>query len=66
MILARVTHDVSSNTLEATWQQAKLDVNGTLIGYEPVKCRNYSIEQKLDFQTDLGINAPKYITLAGW
>lgn len=66
MILARVTHDISSNTLEAVWIQPILDYSGTIIGYEQIKCQNYSAPQKIDFQTALGVNANKYILLAGW
>lgn len=67
MILARITHDISSNTLEAVWHVPVYDIDGiTVMYYNPVKCRNYSIEQKLDFNTDLGASALKYTTMAGW
>lgn len=66
MILSRVTHDIASNTLEAVWTQPITDYSGTITGYEQVKCKNYSSPQKIDFETDLGVDAAKYIILAGW
>jgi len=58
--LASVTHDIKSNTLEATWLE--------LVGEElkRIKCRNYSAEQKDEFLADCGDDGQKYITLAGW
>jgi len=58
--LATVTHDIQSNTLEASWLE--------LVGEElkQVKCRNYSAEQKDEFLADCGDDGQKYITLAGW
>ena len=60
MYLATITHDIKSNTLEATWLE--------LVGEElkRTKCRNYSAEQKDEFLSDCGDDGQKYITLAGW
>jgi len=57
--LASVTHDIKSNTLEATWLE--------LVGEElkRVKSRNYSQEQKAEFETDVE-NGSKYTALAHW
>ena len=56
--LAAVTHDIKSNTLEATW----IEDTGTEL--KRVKCRNYSAEQKAEFDADT--ETTKYSELAGW
>lgn len=58
--LAAVCHDIKSNTLEATWLQD----TGTEL--KRVKCRNYSPEQKAEFEEDCGPEGVKYTTMAGW
>lgn len=59
MYVATITHDIKSNTLEATWLE--------LVGEElkRVKSRNYSQEQKAEFETDVE-NGSKYTALANW
>lgn len=59
MYVATVTHDIQSNTLEATWLE--------LVGEElkRVKNRNYSQDQKDEFETDVE-NGAKYTALANW
>lgn len=64
--LAAVCHDIKSNTLEATWLQEILDDNGDLKELKRVKCRNYSSEQKAEFEVDCGQDSVKYTTMAGW
>lgn len=60
--LAAVTHDIKSNTLEATWLEE------TETELKRVKCRNYSVEQKQEFADDIDdmTVAMKYIIMAGW
>lgn len=58
--LATVTHDIKTNTLEATW----LEEEATQL--VRVKCRNYSAEQKNEFLSDCGADGQKYLTMAGW
>ena len=63
--LAAVTHDIKSNTLEATWLEEVLDADGvTILSLTRKKCRNYSQPQKAEFDADTGTTA--YRTLAGW
>ena len=62
--LAAVTHDIKSNTLEATWLEEVLDNDGVMTELKRSKCRNYSAEQKDEFDADTGTTA--YSTLAGW
>ncbi|CAB4172721.1 hypothetical protein UFOVP1470_28 [uncultured Caudovirales phage] len=71
--LSTVTHDIKSNTLEAIWLEEVLDVDGNLVELKrskggpadrPVKSRNYSSEQKAEFDADTGTT--KYSELAGW
>lgn len=62
--LAAVTHDIKSNTLEATWLEEVLDADGIVTELKRSKCRNYSIEQKAEFDADTGTTA--YSILAGW
>jgi len=59
MYVATVTHDIQSNTLEATWLE--------LVGEElkRVKVRNYSQDQKTEFEADVEDGA-KYTALANW
>lgn len=59
-------YDEINNTLEATWLAEVLDANNVVTGYIPVKCRNYSSTQKVDFITDTGLAGQKYVTMAGW
>lgn len=58
--LAAVTHDIKSNTLEATWLEE------TETELKRVKCRNYSVEQKTEFLSDTGVDGQKYVDMAGW
>ena len=62
--LAAVTHDIKSNTLEATWLEEVLDADGNIAELKRSKCRNYSIEQKAEFDADTGTT--KYSQMAGW
>ena len=62
--LAAVTHDIKSNTLEATWLEETLYTDGVVLELKRSKCRNYSAEQKDEFDADTGTTA--YSTLAGW
>jgi len=62
--LAAVTHDIKSNTLEATWLEETLDADGVVLSLTRNKCRNYSAEQKAEFDADTGTTA--YSILAGW
>lgn len=59
MYVATVTHDIQSNTLEATWLE--------LVGEElkRVKSRNYSQDQKAEFESDVE-GGDKYTALANW
>lgn len=58
--LASVTHDTQSNTLEAVF----CENNGVEV--KRISCKNYSQEQKAEFEADIGIDAAKYILMAGW
>jgi len=62
--LATVTHDIKSNTLEATWLEETLDADGVVLSLTRSKCRNYSAEQKAEFDADTGTTV--YSALAGW
>ena len=66
MYVASVTHDIKSNTLEATWLEEVQDTDGNVVELKRVKCRNYSAEQKDEFLADCGDDGQKYVTLAGW
>lgn len=64
--LAFVTHDTKTNTLEATWLQPITDIVGEITEYRSVKSRNYSSEQKAEFEADCGEGSEKYTLMAGW
>lgn len=64
--LAFVNHDTQSNTLEATWLEPVSDADGNVIELRRVKCRNYSSEQKAEFESDCGAGSEKYTLMAGW
>ena len=64
--LATITHDIKSNTLEATWLEEVLGDNGDAKEFKRIKCRNYSAEQKNEFLTDCGADAQKYTSMANW
>lgn len=66
MYLAFVTHDTQSNTLEATWIEPILDADGEVQELRRVRCRNYSPEQKAEFEADCGEGATRYTAMAGW
>lgn len=66
MILATVTHDIASNTLEAMWLDEIKNDAGEVIVRQPVKRRNYSADQKDEFLADCGDGADKYTLMAGW
>lgn len=62
--LATVCHDIKSNTLEAAWVDEILDADGAVLELKRTKCRNYSAEQKAEFDSDTGTTI--YSSLAGW
>lgn len=64
MILATVTHDIRTNTLEATWLEEVKDTDGNIIEYRRVKCQSYSLAQKAEFEADTGTTL--YTTAIGW
>lgn len=66
IIFKGVFHDAVNNTLEALWIAEQFDADGSLLGYENSKSRNYSIEQKAQFEADIGADAAAYIAMAGW
>lgn len=55
-----VTHETKNNTLEVTVLQETMD------RVERVSCTSYSREQKADLIAAIGIDADKYILMAGW
>jgi hypothetical protein len=65
MYVATVTHDIKSNTLEATWLEEVQDTDGNVVELKRVKNRNYSQDQKAEFETDVE-NGSKYTVLANW
>jgi hypothetical protein len=63
--LSTITHDIINNTLEALWLEEVFDDEGVLTEIKRnKKCRNYSAEQKAEFEADTGTT--KYSELAGW
>lgn len=64
MYIAAITHDIKSNTLEVTWLE-EIKEGDLVVEFKRVKCRNYSAEQKEEFESDVqgGI---KYTAMAGW
>jgi hypothetical protein len=65
MYLSKITYEIKTNTLEATWVENVFDENNMLVAIRPVKNRNYSQEQKNEFEADVD-EASKYITMAKW
>jgi hypothetical protein len=65
MYVATVTHDIQSNTLEVTWLQEIIGEDNTVLELKRVKNRNYSQDQKSEFEADVE-NGDKYTTLANW
>lgn len=66
MRLAFVTHDIKTNTLEALWLENVIDADGEIESFRIVKRRNYSAEQKAEFEADCDGLGEKYTTMAGW
>lgn len=66
IIFKGVFHDAVNNTLEALWIEEVFNADNVLIEYRNSKCRNYSIEQKSEFITDVGADSAKYVAMAGW
>lgn len=62
--LASVNHNITSNTLEVKWLNEILR-DGEVISSIPHR-GSYQVEQKAQFVADLGVEADKYIALAGW
>jgi len=65
MYVATITHDIKSNTLEVTWLQEVQDVDGNVVELKRIKNRNYSQDQKAEFETDVE-NGVRYTALANW
>jgi len=64
IFLAAVTHEIKTNTLEATWLEEVFDMDNNLIEYRRAKCRNYSPAEKAAFEADTGTTI--YTQMAGW
>jgi hypothetical protein len=64
IFLAAVTHEIKTNTLEATWLEEVFDMDNNLIEYRRAKCRNYSPLEKAAFEADTGTTI--YTQMAGW
>lgn len=64
MYIAAVTHDIRTNTLEATWLEEVTDENGN-VSIQHVRCHNYSPSQKALFLAEVE-NGDKWTTAAGW
>jgi len=64
IFLAAVTHEIKTNTLEATWLEEVFDMDNNLIEYRRAKCRNYSPAEKAEFEKDTGTTI--YTQMAGW
>ena len=62
--LAEVTHDTQSNTLEARWL-TPIEIDGEVVRLDAER-RNYSPEQKVEFEADVGADSAKYILMANW
>lgn len=59
--LSGITHDIKSNTLEATWLQ------DTPTEIKRIKCHSYSPSQRDMFIEEVGIDlAQRYLDSAGW
>lgn len=65
MYVSTITHDIKSNTLEVTWLEEVQDADGNVVELKRVKNRNYSQDQKAEFEADVE-NGVKYTTLADW
>lgn len=65
MYVATVTHDIKSNTLEVTWFQEVIGEDNSVLELKRVKNRNYSQDQKAEFEADVEDGA-KYTALANW
>lgn len=64
MYIAAVTHDIKSNTLEATWLKEVTDENGN-VEIKRARCHNYSPSQKAEFLAEVE-GGEKWTTAAGW
>ena len=65
MYVATITHDIKSNTLEVTWLQEVIGEDNSVLELKRVKNRNYSQDQKAEFEADVEDGA-KYTALANW
>ena len=65
MYVATVTHDIKTNTLEVTWLQEVIGEDNSVLELKRVKNRNYSQDQKAEFEADVEDGA-KYTALANW
>jgi hypothetical protein len=65
VILASVTHDVRSNTLEAHWLSEVLNDESAVVEYKSARRHNYSPEQKAEFLAEVE-GGKKYTDMAGW
>jgi len=63
-VIIAVRHVVAANTLEVHSVTEVLE-NGAVIGSNRTD-RAYMPEEKVDFELDMGADAAKYLTLAGW
>lgn len=64
MYLAAVTHDIRTNTLEATWLKQVTDDDGN-IEIKRARCHNYSPSQKEMFLAEVE-GGEKWTNAAGW
>jgi hypothetical protein len=62
--LASVNHNIVANVLEVKWLNEILR-DGETISSIPHRC-SYGVDQKAQFEADLGADAAAYIAMAGW
>jgi len=65
MYISAVTHDIKSNTLEATWVEDVIGEDNSVLETKRVRCHNYSPSQKAMFLAEVE-NGDKWTTAAGW
>ena len=67
IFLAQVTHETTTNTLEALWVDKVMAEDGvTVADLKNVRRHNYNPLQKADFLADCGSEGQKYVDMAGW
>jgi len=63
-VLQSVRHNVTANAFDVKWINEVIQ-DGVVVSSIPHRC-SYGEDRKAQFEFDLGVDAARYVAMAGW